>query len=133
MSGFSPYANLLKLEPRIDEDGVFRIVMPYHEAVMGRPGFLHGGAIAGLLELTAFETLKRALGDENVAMKPVTVTTDFMRGGAHRDTICEAYIERLGRRMANVEAFAWQKERQAPIAAAQINFLLERPHPHVSA
>ena len=31
--------------------------MPFDEDVVGRPGFLHGGAIAGLLEFAAFTTL----------------------------------------------------------------------------
>ena len=61
-------------------------------------------------------------------MKPVTVTVDFMRGGVEKlgDTFAGAVIERLGKRIANVEAFAWQQDRARPIAAARINFLLER-------
>ena len=43
-----------------------------------------------------------------------------------RDTFATAVVERLGMRIANVEAFAWQKERSSPIAAARINFLLDR-------
>ena len=100
--------------------------MPFEEDVVGRPGFLHGGAIAGLLEFAAFTTLGRELGDEKVAMKPITVTVDYMRGGTDRDTFASATVERLGARIANVEAFAWQKERSTPIAAARINFLLDR-------
>ena len=100
--------------------------MPFEEDVVGRPGFLHGGAIAGLLEFAAFTTLGRELGDEKVAMKPITVTVDYMRGGTNRDTFASATVERLGTRIANVEAFAWQKERSSPIAAARINFLLDR-------
>ena len=100
--------------------------MPFEEDVVGRPGFLHGGAIAGLLEFAAFTTLGRELGEEEVAMKPITVTVDYMRGGTNRDTFASATVERLGARIANVEAFAWQKERSSPIAAARINFLLDR-------
>ena len=100
--------------------------MPFEEDVVGRPGFLHGGAIAGLLEFAAFTTLGRELAEESVAMKPITVTVDYMRGGTNRDTFASATVERLGARIANVEAFAWQKERSAPIAAARINFLLDR-------
>ena len=100
--------------------------MPFEEDVVGRPGFLHGGAIAGLLEFAAFTTVGRELGDEKVAMKPITVTVDYMRGGTNRDTFASATVERLGARIANVEAFAWQKERSSPIAAARINFLLDR-------
>jgi hypothetical protein len=29
--------------------------------------------------------------------------------------------------MANVEATAWQSDRDTPIASARLNFLLERP------
>ena len=100
--------------------------MPFHDDVVGRPGFLHGGAIAGLLEFAAFTALKRELDDAAVATKPITVTVDYMRGGTPRDTFAEAIVERLGKRIANVEAFAWQDDRHKPIASAQINFLLER-------
>jgi len=58
-----------------------------------------------------------------------TVTVDYLRGGSEGqgDTVAEATIERLGNRIANVEAMAWQTDRSKPIAAARINFLLERP------
>ena len=120
-----PYAQLLKLRTET-HDGVLRFVMPFHDDVVGRPGFLHGGAIAGLLEFAAFTALDRALDDASVTRKPVTVTVDYLRGGTPQDTYAEAVIERLGNRMANVEAFAWQGEPGRPIASARINFLLER-------
>jgi uncharacterized protein (TIGR00369 family) len=124
MKTLPPYAQLLKLRTEEQADGL-RFVMPFHDDVVGRPGFLHGGAIAGLLEFAAFTALSRATGEE-VKMKPVTVTVDYMRGGTPGDTFAEARIERLGKRMANVEAYAWQGEREKPIASARINFLLER-------
>lgn len=101
--------------------------MPFDSDVIGRPGYLHGGAIAGLLEFAAFTTLWRELGDDAIVVKPITVTVDYMRGGTDHDTRAAAVIERLGARIANVEAFAWQKDRSAPIASARLNFLLERP------
>lgn len=126
MTSLPPYAELLKV--RIEEqDQAPLVVMPFNDDVVGRPGFLHGGAIAGLLEFAAFTALGRALGDEQVVMKPVTVTVDYMRGGADRDTYAAATIERLGSRIANVEASAWQTDRSKPIASARINFLLDRP------
>jgi len=121
-----PYGQLLRLRTE-EEGGALRFVMPFHDDVVGRPGYLHGGAIAGLLEFAAFTALTRAIGDEGVVKKPVTVTVDYMRGGTPGDTYAEAVIGRLGKRMANVEAFAWQSERSKPIASARINFLLERP------
>ncbi len=126
MTPLPPYAQLLKLRAKPDTDGAPIFVMPFDEDVMGRPGFLHGGAIAGLLEFAAFATLRRALGEAEVTMKPINVTVDYMRSGHPRDTFAAATIERLGARIANVEAQAWQKDRSAPIAAAQMNFLLVR-------
>ena len=120
-----PPAQLLQLRVEDGENGPM-IVMPFHDDVVGRPGYLHGGAIAGLLEFAAFTTLARALHEEPVVMKPITVTVDYMRGGEDRDTFASATVERLGARIANVEAFAWQKDRASPIASGRLNFLLER-------
>jgi uncharacterized protein (TIGR00369 family) len=121
-----PYAELLNL--RFEEaGGAIHVTMPFHDDVIGRPGFLHGGAIAGLLEFAAFSSLAREIADESVVMKPVTVTVDYMRPGVGRDTYAAAIIERLGATMANVEAIAWQERRDQPIASARLNFLLERP------
>ena len=125
MKSLPPYAQLLRL--RIDDSQEqCLLVMPFHEDVVGRPGYLHGGAIAGLLEFAAFTTLARAIGDPAVAMKPISVTVDYMRGGTPRDTFASAEIQRLGSRIANVEATAWQIERSSPIAGARLNFLLDR-------
>ena len=126
MTALPPYAQLLKLRTETDADGTPMFVMPFAEDVVGRPGFLHGGAIAGLLEFAAFAALRHALGDTSASMKPINVTVDYMRAGQPRDTFAAATIERLGARIANVEAYAWQKEREAPIASAQMNFLLAR-------
>lgn len=125
MPEIPPYAHLLKF--RFEEvDGGARVTMPFHDDVVGRPGFLHGGAIAGLLEFAAFSSLAREIGDDKVTMKPVTVTVDYMRPGLDKETFATAVIERLGATMANVEAFAWQEKRDQPIASARLNFLLER-------
>ena len=127
MTELPPYADLLKLRIEERDEGPL-FVMPFHEDVVGRPGFLHGGAIAGLLEFAAFTTLKRALGDREVQMKPITVTVDYMRGGMDRETFAGATVERLGARIANVEAYAWQKDRAEPIASTRLNILLAQPH-----
>ena len=127
MKPLPPYARLLGLSAEV-RDGARIFVMPFRADVVGRPGFLHGGAIAGLLEFAAFEALASAIDDPAVTMKPVTITIDYMRGGSEAlgDTFADAIIERLGNRIANVEALAWQADKSRPIAAARINFLLER-------
>jgi acyl-coenzyme A thioesterase PaaI-like protein len=61
-----------------------------------------------------------------VTAKPINVTVNFMRGGGEHETFAGAVVTRLGRRVANVEAHAWQEDRGKPIAAAQMNVLLRR-------
>jgi uncharacterized protein (TIGR00369 family) len=125
-----PYAEFLGL---IEEPGetapLYR--MPFTIGVTGRPGFLHGGALGGLLEMAAIGALKQALGsgvDENsgARIKPINVTMDYMRGGRDKPTFARATVTRLGNRIANVEALAWQDEPDRPIAAARMNYLISR-------
>ncbi|MEA3004602.1 MAG: hypothetical protein QOH81_3390 [Sphingomonadales bacterium] len=122
-----PYAELLGLSTRRGEDGELLWVMPFRQEVVGRPGFLHGGAIAGLLEFAALGTLYDRLGeDAGVSASPINVSVDFMRGGVEHETYAAAIVTRLGNRVANVEAHAWQQDRAKPIAAARMNLLLRR-------
>jgi uncharacterized protein (TIGR00369 family) len=116
----SPYAATLGLR----RDGA-RVAMPFADGLMGRPGFLHGGAISGLLENTAWVAVLDALPDD-ARIKPVTVTVDFLRGGAMIETYAEAEIVRLGRRIANVLVTAWQDDRAKPIATANLKLMIER-------
>ena len=126
MTDLTPYADLLQL--RVEDDGTAapRIVMPFHDDVVGRPMYLHGGAIAGLLEFAAFAALVRETGMAPEQLKPITVTIDYLVGGRMQDTFAVGTIERLGSNIANVEAVAWQTDRATPIASARINFLLDR-------
>jgi len=127
MSPLPPYAQFLGIRTERSESGELIFVMPFGDVVLGRPGYLHGGAIAGLLEFAAFGALYEALGArENVTVKPINVTVQYMRGGAQHDTFAAATVTRLGNRVANVEAHAWQLDRAKPIAAAQVNVLLRR-------
>lgn len=123
-----PYAELLGLS--VEEEGHDAapvLVMPFADDVLGRPGFLHGGAIAGLLEMAAIAALRRALDAEGGGrLKPVNVTVDFMRGGRDHPTRAAGIVTRLGTRVANVRAEAWQEDRTRPIASARMNYLLER-------
>ena len=127
MTALPPYAQLLKLTAEPDPHGGSPLMlMPSHTGVIGRPGFLHGGAISGLCEFAAFTALHHALADNPATPKPITVTVDYMRGGKLEDTRARAEIIRLGRRIANLEVRAWQDDEAKPIAVARMNFLLER-------
>ena len=122
-----PYAELLGVTVERAEDGAPVLVMPFAEDVVGRPGFLHGGAISGLLEVAAIVALHEALaGEGGGRVKPINVTVDFMRGGRDKPTRAAGVVTRLGTRVANVEANAWQDDRARPIARARMNYLINR-------
>lgn len=121
-----PYAELFGIRAE-DSAGPPVLTMPFGADVVGRPGFVHGGALAGLLEMAAIVALKHALERDDRAemrIKPVNVTVDFMRGGREKLTRAQGKVTRLGTRVANVEALAWQDDRERPVAAARMNFLL---------
>ncbi|GAA0316905.1 hypothetical protein GCM10009087_29120 [Sphingomonas oligophenolica] len=121
-----PYADLLRLSADPEDRTI--LVMPFDDDVIGRPGFLHGGAIGGLLEMAAIVALKYALEEEGGGrIKPINVTVDYMRGGREKPTYAQGTVTRLGNRVANVEANAWQDDRSRPIAAARMNYLVARP------
>jgi uncharacterized protein (TIGR00369 family) len=122
-----PYAHLLGLTAERDADGMPVLVMPFGNQVLGRPGFLHGGAISGLMEMAAIVALYDALAEDGGGeIKPVNVTVDFMRGGRDKPTRSRGIVTRLGTRVANVEATAWQDDPAKPIAAARMNYLIVR-------
>ena len=126
MNPLPPYADFLGLRRERSEAGELLFVMPFGQVVTGRPGYLHGGAIAGLLEFAAFGALYAALGSRRPEVKPINVNVQYMRGGVDHDTFAAAQVTRLGKRVATVEAHAWQRDRARPIAAAQMNILLRR-------
>ncbi|MBW4330156.1 PaaI family thioesterase [Stakelama sp. CBK3Z-3] len=126
-----PYAELLGLSIEACGDSPPVLVMPFVADVVGRPGFVHGGAIGGLLEMAAIAALYHALGDDGgdrdgVRVKPVNITVDYMRGGREKPTRARGSVIRLGTRIANVEARAWQEEADRPIAGARMNLLIDR-------
>jgi uncharacterized protein (TIGR00369 family) len=123
----SPYAKTMGFGITRDAEDRLLLTMAFENNKMGRPGFLHGGAIAGMLEAVAYQTLAEALGEEDrPQLKPINVTVTFLRGGRDHMTYARATIERLGRRIANIEAVAWQDDPTKPIATAQMNVMLDR-------
>lgn len=124
----SPYADWLHIS--VDQiNGRHVVQMNPGDHVRGRPGFLHGGAITALLDIAAIAAVQVALGEENpVIAELVNASVDFFRGGKMELSYARGNVLRLGRRIANVEAVAWQEDLARPIAMARMNFrLLDRP------
>ena len=121
-----PYAHGLGIELDHDEDGLPVLHMDFSERVLGRPGFLHGGALSGLMEMAGIAALRAELArrGEDVVLKPVNVAVEFMRGGTEQRTFAAGVVTRAGRRVALVNAEAWQDDRTKPIALAQMKIRL---------
>jgi len=127
-----PYADFLGIEAVGEQDGAPLLRMPFAAGLGGAPGILHGGAIAGLLEIAAIAAIDATLedgGEARAIFKPVTVTVDFMRPGAHVDTFACARLARRGGRIANIEASAWQDDVARPVAVARMNLLIRNRMP----
>lgn len=121
-----PYAHALGIDIDHDEAGLPVLFVDYSARVAGRPGFLHGGAMSGLLEMAGIAALRAELDrrGETVRLKPVNVQVEFMRGGTEQRTFAMGQVTRAGRRVALVNVEAWQDDRSKPIALAQMKILL---------
>lgn len=122
-----PYAVTMGM--RIDQiiEGVPILTMDFSDRTVGRPGFIHGGAIGGLLEIASVIALRADLGDDGIdtRIKPVNVSVEYLRGGVMVQTFAIGQVIRAGRRIANVRAEAWQTDRDKPLASSWMNFLLK--------
>jgi uncharacterized protein (TIGR00369 family) len=121
-----PYAISVGMSVAGFDAGVPVLKLEFGDKVLGRPGYLHGGAIGGLLEMAAFTALRAVLEDGGAPLrfKPVNVTVEFLRGGTEQPTYASARVTRAGRRIVNLTAEAWQDDRAKPIAVAWLNVLL---------
>ena len=125
-SSLPPYGDALGITVDHDEAGTPVLCFDYAERVAGRPGFLHGGAMSGLMEMAAIAALRAELDrrGEVMKLKPVNVQVEFMRGGTEQRTYAMGQVTRAGRRVALVNAECWQDDRTKPIALAQLKVLL---------
>ena len=121
-------------------------LFPYHEQFIGNPNpaALHGGATAGLLEITAIVQLTWAtlqpqiealtvdpaqLQAETLAQsvalpKTIDISVDYLSRGQPQDAYARAKVSRSGRRYASVLVEAWQDDVQRPFAHATGHFLM---------
>lgn len=122
-----PYARAMGMRINGLLDGAPLLTMDYSQRAMGRPGYLHGGAIAGLLEMAAIMALHAELGEEDtrVRIKPVNISVEYLRGGITVETFARGQVVRAGRRIANVRAEAWQADRDKPLASCWMNLLIK--------
>lgn len=122
-----PYAGLIGVEcSRVGDELLFRL--PANKDNIGNPLLpaIHGGVIAGFMELSAALHLLIATGSPGVP-KIIDFSLDYLRAGQFRDTWARCQVCRQGRRVANVAITAWQTTEGEPIATARAHFKLEEP------
>ena len=120
-----PYARLIGIEcSRHDDELLFRL--PANKDNIGNPLLpaLHGGVIAGFMELAAAMHLLVTTGSGSVP-KIIDFSVDYLRAGYFRDTYAQCQVWRQGRRVANVAVTAWQSTSAEPIATARAHFKIE--------
>jgi len=122
-----PYADFLGIRVVHQDGGSPLLAMSYSEGLIGAPGRLHGGAIAGLLEIAAIAAIDATLeepDDPRTRFKPINVTVDYMRPGKPVETFARGVVVRVGSRIGSVHVEAWQEDPAKPIAAAQMKLLI---------
>lgn len=125
-----PYAGFIGIEcSRDGDDLLFRL--PARQDNLGNPLLpaIHGGVIAGFMELSA--ALYLLIFSESAAIpKIIDFSIDYLRAGLYRDTYARCQLCRQGRRVTNVAISAWQADPQQPIAMARAHFKIkELPSP----
>lgn len=124
-----PYAAFLGLSTRM-VDGELITTMRQGPHLVGNPTLpaLHGGTLGALVESAAiFEVVVRA--QSALLPKTITLTIDYLRSAALRDTHACGIVTRHGRRVANVRVEAWQDDRRSPVVTAHAMFLVMEDEP----
>lgn len=119
-----PYARFLGLLTR-REDDLLTVTMPFADKLIGNPVLpaLHGGSTAAMLELTAVAQVA-ILYPRLELPRPINVTVTYLRSGRPQDVHARARISKAGRRVAHVQAEAWQDDPDQPIASLSAHFLV---------
>lgn len=120
-----PYARWLNLSISAAGDEL-TAELPYVDRLIGNPILpaLHGGVLGAFLEVTALVQLS-VIDPGRRQPRPISVTVEYVRTGKPLATFARARVRKIGRRVALVEAEAWQETRDQPIAVLHAHFLLD--------
>lgn len=120
-----PYAGLIGIQCRRDGDDLL-FSLPANKHNIGNPLLpaIHGGVIAGFMELSAALYLM-IFSESATVPKIIDFSIDYLRAGRFCDTYARCQLWRQGRRVTNVAITAWQGSEQEPIATARAHFKIE--------
>lgn len=100
------------------EDDIYHL--QFNERHIGNPTIraIHGGVVEAFLEVSAQCALAEASNADAVP-QIVNADIDYLRSTRAEDMHARARVTRLGRRIAFVEALAWQHDEKLPVAIAR--------------
>lgn len=123
-----PHSTALSM--RLDElfDGTAEISMPYDPRLVGDPrsGVIHGGAVSALMD-TCCGAAVMCHPQNAGATATIDLRIDYMRGATPGQRLsARAQCYHVTRSVAFLRAFAYDEDRENPVAAAAGTFTFTR-------
>jgi uncharacterized protein (TIGR00369 family) len=99
--------------------------LPFKKSLIGNSALpaIHGGVVASFMESAALMHLLLMLDEQRVP-KSIDFSIDYLRSAHAEDSYANCAVERLGRRVAQVQIRCWQANPTKPVALARAHFLL---------
>lgn len=125
-----PYAAYIGLRIDLAEPAAPVLCLPYKPTLIGNTALpaLHGGVVASFMESAAMMHLLLMLDEQRVP-KSIDFSIDYLRSAQAEDSWAACAVERLGRRVAQVQVRCWQSDPARPVALARAHFLLAGEEP----
>jgi uncharacterized protein (TIGR00369 family) len=123
--GLVPYAAWIGLRVDLSDAAAPVLCLPFKPSLIGNPALpaLHGGVVASFMESATLMHLLLTL-DELRVPKSIDFSIDYLRSAHAEESFAACAVERLGRRVAQVQIRCWQGDAGRPVALARAHFLL---------
>jgi uncharacterized protein (TIGR00369 family) len=118
-----PYHAHLGLQIVSIEEGAVTILLPHRQELLNSWGTIHGGAVAGLIDVTLSQTVRSAVPDLK-ALTTLTMTITYLEPGAGTLT-CRGRTTRVGKSIVAAEA-ELEDEAGSAVARASGTFRVYR-------
>jgi uncharacterized protein (TIGR00369 family) len=125
-----PYAVFLGLRMDLRDLAAPVLHLPFKPSLIGNAALpaIHGGVVASFMESAALMHLLLML-DERRVPKSIDFSIDYLRSAQAEDSFAACAVERLGRRVAQVQIRCWQSDAARPVALGRAHFLLDADAP----
>ncbi len=120
-----PYARLIGMSC-IPIGNSLLFTLPPNQSNIGNTTLpaLHGGVIAGFMEMSASLHLLLTQNTTTVP-KVIDFAIDYLSPGRLQESYAECRVIRQGKKIINVSVTAWQDYKEKPMATARVHLLLQ--------